>query len=144
MTPLLEAAVAAREVGFDAPRCLNCQWCETCMSRAFPFECDPACEDCGGSGLRPVSDEDTGLCVDCDSTGLDASDPEHLIGRAQDWLLSKYAHPNLSLFPKTAHFTIHSSAYGSVVRLEHENHDGTPAGLATALLRLVARVGGKQ
>lgn len=120
MTPLLEALCDAAKVGFDAPKCRRCDGC------------------------GQVQGEYTGyfrLCSLCHATGLDALDPERLIGRAHAWLLFTHTHPNLSLFPKTAHFTLHGSAYGSVIRLEHENHDGTPTGLATALLRLVARAG---
>lgn len=129
MSPLLEALVAASKVGFDAPRCSFC----TSGTRVDHFSWPSV-----NSGKATVL-----KCAACRGTGLDASDPERLIGRAEQWLMSKYQHPRLESYPTTTHFSIHGSAYGVVVRLEHESHNRTPEGRATALLRLVARVGGE-
>lgn len=118
MNELLTALVAATKVGFDAPKCSSCE--------------DGEIESGELAWGYP--------CANCHATGLDASDPERLIGRAlryligNDWTVIQgpfdtIAHPWMLKWP--------DENAG-----EKEPHDGTPAGLATALLRLVARVGG--
>jgi hypothetical protein len=73
-------------------------------------------------------------CLDCHATGLDASDPERLIGRALVWLLAR------GLEAKVTWHTLDVFTLADPDD-HHDTHDGTPAGLAAALLRLVARVG---
>ncbi len=88
----------------------------------------PECPDCYKSRHCPA----------CRGTGLDASDPERLIGRAL-----------LALLPIEPQFKRHGILRGPVIHLGDPDcpatvsghHDGTPTSLATALLRLVARVG---
>lgn len=89
----------------------------------------PECPDCHKSRSCPT----------CRGTFLDASDPFGLIGRAL--MALQFSEPQ---------FKRHGMFAGPVVHLGDPNcsatvsghHDGTPTGLATALLRLVARVGG--
>lgn len=125
MTPLLEALVAASKVGFDAPKCGHCY------------------------GLGSWTQASTGVrlsCIDCNATGVDAGDAEFLIGLADLWLhgrscdvLRRWATNEIIVF-----WDVIDSALPPADRVAPElveRHDGTPAGLATALLRLVARVG---
>lgn len=121
MNELLTALVAAAKAGLDAPRC-------------------PFCTD----GLRVIhSPEDATFlrpseelpCSTCHNTGLDASDPERLIGRAESWLLARGLDIKVTWRTLDVFTLADPDGY-------HEQHDSTPAGLAIALLRLVARVGG--
>lgn len=127
MTPLLDALVAAQKVGLDAPVCA------ACLGRSVAPP-NPGFEKFG--------------CHRCDATGLDASDPERLIGRADMWLhgracdvLRRWATNEV-----VVSWSIPASALapGATPPGHLEPHDGTPTGLATALLRLVARVGGAE
>ena len=131
MTPLLEAAVAARKAGFDAPRCYHCGWCGMCAGSGAKD-----CPLCGGEGLRGAKAARERDCAHCHATGLDVSDPERLIGRAFAWLVDR------GLLDSSRHMQTWSDWNGGPKL--HEEHDRTPTGLAAALLRLVARVGGKQ
>ncbi len=134
MTPLLQALTDAARAGFDAPKCGKCRgtgasMTDTCW-RCADFgwdherECDPP----------PKSEP----CAKCHGTSLDASDPERLIGRAL-----------IALLPIEPQFNRHGILRGPVIHLGDPDcpatvsghHDGTPTSLATALLRLVARVG---
>lgn len=125
MTPLLEAAVAAREVGLEMPKCDRCE----------------------GRGRYHCCPEH--LCDWCDATGLDASDPERLIGRAMMWLWSRNSnitdaeYPNISAAARDAETGCGMRGLKLFGYYRFERHDGSPTSLATALLRLVARVGGK-
>lgn len=122
MTPLLEALCDAAKVGFDAPKCRRCDGC------------------------GQVQGEYTGyfrLCSLCHATGLDASDPERLIGRAHAWfhdnacdVLHRWPTNEVRAFRD---IPIRLIPNGATPPEYVERHDGTPTGLATALLRLVAR-----
>lgn len=117
MTELLTALVAASRVGFDAP----------------------GCQFCSGYGVDPETGHDPYPCSACHATGLDASDPERLIGRAM-----------MVLHLVEPQFKRHGMFGGPVVHIGDPEcpatvsgyYDGTPASLATAMLRLVARTGG--
>lgn len=115
MTPLLEALQAASKVGFDAP----------------------VCDKCEGRGRYYCCPEHP--CDWCDATGLDASDPEKLIGRAMMWLADRNS---VTLYGSPV--VLKPSVFlGHQYTPDHEeDHDRTETGIATALLRLVARVGG--
>ena len=106
MTPLLQALADGAKVGFDAPLC-TASYCH-----------------------------DGAECPDCGLTGLDASDPYGLIGRAFAWLVDR------GLLDSSRHMQTWSDWNGGPKF--HEEHDRTPTSLATALLRLVARVGAPQ
>jgi hypothetical protein len=87
-------------------------------------------------------------CPACQGAGLDASDPERLVGRAHAWLHAN-ACDVLHRWPTNeviVYWDVPVGAMppGQVARELVERHDGTPTGLATALLRIVARVGTPQ
>ena len=111
MNELLTALVAAAKVGFEAPNC------HLCLGDKTRHEYR---EDAFGN---PSVVDTREPCRMCHATGLDASDPERLIGHAFVRLYYKH---RMSL-----------RAIDGALDL-----DGTPAGLATALLRLVAQGGG--
>lgn len=124
MRELLTALVAASKVGFDAPGCAPCQgtaldWVSCSGDACLPVRGCLACPQ----------------CRHCSGTGLDASDPEKLIGRAESWLLARGLDIKVTWQALDVFTLVDPDGY-------HERHDGTPAGLATAILRLVARVGG--
>lgn len=125
MTPLLEALQAASKVGFDAP----------------------VCDKCEGRGRYYCCPEHP--CDWCDATGLDASDPEKLIGRAMMWLWSRNSNVtdadylNISAAARDAETGCGVRGLKLFGCYKFERHDGTPTSLAAALLRLVARAGGK-
>lgn len=120
MTPLLEAAVAAREAGLEVP----------------------ACEQCEGTGH--VQGEYTGLFYshsNCHATGINP-DPARLGWAAEGWLLAREHYPVIHAYPVSTRFVNYTEA-GDMLELD-QAHDKTSEGRTTALLRLVARVGGKQ
>jgi len=128
MTPLLQALSYAARVGFDAPRCRPC--IERPVTR-FTFSGDPL--------------PDLMYCFACQGTGLDVSDPERLIGRALVWLESR-ACDVLHRWPTNeviVYWDVPVGAFppGQVARELIERHNSTPESRATAILRLVARVG---
>ena len=129
MNDLLAALVAASKAGFDAPRC---GWC-------IPDDAPEGNEWSQGSRQR---------CVHCLTTGLDASYPFGLIGRAMGWLwgqkrnVTDDEYPNISAAIRDAETGCGMRGLKLVDDYVVKRHDGTPTGLATALLRLVARVGG--
>lgn len=127
MNELLNALQAAAKAGFDAPKC-----------RA-----------CGGNGSNfSARTFDDIACKRCKETGLDASDPFGLIGRAMMWLWSQKRnvtddeYPNISAAIRDAETGCGMRGLKLVDDYAVKRHDGTPTGIATALLRLVARVGG--
>ncbi len=112
MTPILQALTDAARVGFDAQPCRSC-----------PYR--------GPAAVGP--------CSVCEGTGLDASDPERLIGRAERWLLARESYPRIWTFPASVvYFWTDASGKERDVSALHDNTAGSHA---TALLRLVARVG---
>ena len=115
MNPLLEAAVAAREVGLVVPECEDCEG-----ARGFK-------SSCYHNNFRP--------CLRCHATGINP-DPALLGWVAFAWLVDR------GLLDSSRHMQTWSDWNGGPKL--HEEHDRTPTGLAAALLRLVARVGGKQ
>lgn len=138
MNELLTALVAAAKVGFDAPKCGGCP-----RHAVNEFgDCAHWCKSCLPEG--PL------VCAHCSGTGLDASDPEKLIGRAMGWLRERKEHVlapwdtgEVELVRINPENLMEFYGHGrEAVWERHEAHDGSPVGLATALLRLVARVGG--
>lgn len=137
MTPLLQALQAAAAVGFNAPCCKFCT--DGLQTISSPDD---------ARFLRPAEELP---CSACDATGLDTSDPERLIGRAMGWL---YAHKQHVLVPhdtaevetvdlRAERHESYSYHEREAVSDDSQPHDGTETGIATALLRLVVRVGGK-
>ncbi len=126
MTPLLQARPDAVRVGFDAPKCQACD---------------------GAGELADETRTYVRNCCRCHATGLDASDPYGLMGRAMVWLWSHERnatdaeYPNISAAIRDAETGCGMRGLKLVDDYKFERHDGTPTGLATALLRLVARVG---
>jgi hypothetical protein len=125
MTLLLEALTAAAKVGFDAPKCGRCDGHPHSYPATYGMECPP-----------------------CSGTGLDASDPFGLIGRALGWLELR-ACDVLHRWPTNeviVYWDVPVGAMppGQVARELVERHKSTPESRATALLRLVARVGAPQ
>lgn len=136
MSPLLDALVAASKVGFDAPKCAKCP-----RHAVNEFgDCAHWCKSCLPEG--PL------VCAHCEGTDLDASDPFGLIGRAMMWLWSQKRnvtddeYPNISAAIRDAETGCGMRGLKLVDDYAVKRHDGTPTGLAIALLRLVARVGG--
>lgn len=127
MTPTLEALQSAAKAGFDAPECLDCM---------------------GRGGFATPDGEGWHHCFTCHATGLDASDPERLIGRAMAWLQHKGAtntarrDDDWHAPPFKVDFTWPTCVGLPCSVTITEAHDGTLTGLAAAMLRLVARVGG--
>lgn len=138
MSELLKALQAAAAVGFDAPRCGKCPR----HAVNEHGDCASWCRACLPDGPSP--------CPHCHATGLDASDPERLIGRALFCLHKRNEHVLLPWDTATVetvrinpeNFMEYYGHDREAVAEREEVHDGTPTGLATALLRLVARVGG--
>lgn len=137
MTPLLEAAVAARDVGLDVPECTRCP--KHAVNEYG--DCVHWCQACGATG--PL------ICTYCHATGINP-DPALLGWVALMWL---HAHKEHVLLPwdtdtvetvriNPENFMEYYGHDREAVCERDASHDGTPAGLATALLRLVARVGG--
>lgn len=126
MNELLEAAVAAAKAGLDVPDC--------------PF--------CSGYGVDPETGHDPYPCGTCHATGINP-DPERLIGRAMMWLWSRNSnvtdaeYPNISAAARDAETGCGMRGLKLFGYYRFERHDGTSTSLATALLRLVARAGGK-
>lgn len=124
MSELLEALQAAAVVGFDAPACY---WCS--------------------AGPMATREEYRRNCNDCHGAGIDASDPFGLIGRAMTWFWTQGRNVTddeyLSISAAVRDAETGCGMRGLKLAGDHrvERHDGTPAGIATALLRLVARVG---
>jgi hypothetical protein len=121
MTPLLQALTDAAKVGLDGPKCAACYG--------------------NGSNFSGHLFDDI-ACKWCHATGLDASDPERLIGRAMVWLESEMHQVTFTqrvALSRNLPNTVQTNHTTLGARKEH--HDGTPTGFATALLRLVARVG---
>ena len=153
MTPLLEAAVAAREVGLVVPECKECWKCPKCHGDGNLYHEDAEspsyCRNCGATGStnRTLSDKPDPACKHCHATGIN-SDPARLGWVALMWLRARdeirldpgneHANPLVNRKP-VIHFRDEYDA-----RNESAIHDGTETGIATALLRLVARAGGKQ
>lgn len=123
MNELLTALVAASKVGFDAPKCPGCSGRGWYAGLARHGE---------STDVGPIRD-----CQDCFGAGLDASDPERLIGRAESWLLARGLDIKVTWRALDVFTLVDPDGY-------HERHDGTLVGLATALLRLVARTGGAE
>jgi hypothetical protein len=117
MNELLQALTDAAKVGFDAPRCRPC--IERPVTR-FTFSGEPL--------------PNLVYCPVCHATGLDASDPERLIGRAMVWLLARGLEAKVTWHTLDVFTLADPDDY-------HECHDNTPTGLAAVLLRIVARVG---
>lgn len=121
MTPLLEAAVAARQAGLDVPKCVRCARNE--VLAAGPREPAPwMCNYCGDTDINP--------------------DPARLGWAAEGWLLAREHYPVIHAYPVSTRFVNYTEA-GDMLELD-QAHDKTSEGRTTALLRLVARVGGKQ
>jgi hypothetical protein len=131
MSPLLEALQAAVKAGFDAPACKD-RWCR--------------------GGRQHWLDREQTICRTCEGTGLDASDPYGLIGRALVRLRQTGTHVLLPWDTGEVETVwLHAGSNDpwhshdrEAKPEDSEPHDGTPTGLATALLRLVARVGTPQ
>ena len=162
MNALLQALTDAARVEFDAPKCGRCagagttardefadatctackgKWCAVCSPVSQWCECDHMGRH-QGYECPDVNDEP---CPACHATGLDASDPHGLIGRALGWLETR-ACDVLHRWPTNeviVYWDVPVGAMppGQVARELVERHNSTPESRATALLRLVARVG---
>ena len=114
MTPVLKALVTAQRAGFDAPKCVTCH----------------------GSGRTkgPVLDWS---CEACCATGLDASNPEMLSGRAMLHLFKRnhviFHHEVDPMFPSQVYWGPKDWPIDSA------RCDMSTEGLAIALLELVSR-----
>ena len=127
MTPLLQALTDATKAGFDAPLCSDCR---------------------GNAAWAGIDGEGWYECPACHATGLDASDPYGLAGRAHVWLetracdvLHRWATNEVIVSWEVPTSTLPP---GTTPPEHVERHNSTPESRATALLRLVARVGTPQ
>ena len=136
MNELLTALQAAAKAGFDAPKCNMCNGAASVAVRSCWM-----CEDYGRDHAHDCEPPPSSKpCARCHATGLDASDPERLIGRAAGWLLKRKHYPAIHTYLVNVCF-VNYTEVGDMLELD-QAHDGTPAGLATALLRFVVWVGG--
>ena len=117
MTPLLEAAVAAREVGLSVPECPDCK---------------------GHGEFAGLDGEGWYQCGNCHATGIDP-DPARL-----GWVAYLFLTGQEGFSSGAKHTYWHPEWHPHWKDTFAEFHDGTETGIATALLRLVARAGGKQ
>lgn len=135
----LQAAAAAAAVGFDAPRCGRCNGSAVATIRA----CQKV-HDCGDEPDQCDPPACIKSCHRCHATGLDDSDPERLLGRAMAWFWLKgydicdrpldYCNPGGKRCLKVVMKVVMEDV--------KEPHNKTAKDRATAILRLVARVGG--
>ena len=115
MNELLQALQAAANAGFDAPPCNDCH---------------------GNAAWAGIDGEGWYECPACHATGLDASDPERLIGRA---MADLHCNRRMSLH------RIGADIDSDLIKLPPMDDDGDRQGeFATALLRLVTRFGAPQ
>ena len=148
MSELLEAAVAAREVGLAVPECEACWRCPKCHGDGNLYHEDTEgpsyCRNCGATGStnRTLSPKPDPACQTCRATGINP-DPARLGWVAMIWLLAR--HSDLSVMRRrvSRYESGESTLEAPMATRKAEDHDGTETGIATALLSLVARVGGK-
>lgn len=133
MSPLQKALRDAVAVGFDAPKCSECGGTGEILQRRYVLLV----------ASRP--------CASCAGCGYDATDPRTVSARACLWLLER----GYTISPDEG--AAEKGTLGDRVSAERwllrwrrgpsedhpEAHDGTPEGLALALLRIVVAEGPK-